>query len=319
MEKKMNKTDKAIEKYCDMMIKRINELKEGWRKTWLSVECNGEPVNADGRKYNSMNAFMLYLITEFEGYRFPVFVTYNKAKQLGAHVKKGETSFPVIFWKWMAKTETGEYIDAKDAGENDKVFPILKTFDVFNVDQTTIEEDAPEWLAKLQKRYTAPTLNGTDGMYVNEQMDALIGGEWVCPIHTKKQDCACYSPAKDVITLPTKEQFNDGKNAYEGGMEFYAAALHEMAHSTGSEKRLNRTMKGFFGGKDYGREELVAELTAAICGHNLGFNTRVQDNNAAYLSSWLKQIKEEPKYLVSVLSDVSKAVGMIESEIAKVG
>ena len=318
MEKKMNKTDKAVAIYCDMMIKRIEELKEGWRQTWLSATCDGNPVNADGRKYNSMNAFLLMMLAEMQGYKYPVFVTFNRTKQLGAHVKKGEHSFPVLFWKMVARDEKGNYIDIKDAKDGDKTFPVLRSYDVFNIDQTTIAEDAPEFYAKVGKRYTMPELIGTDGMYENEQMDALIGGEWCCPVTCKKQDRAYYSPSKDCIVLPIKDQFNDGKNTYEGGMEFYATALHEMAHSTGSEKRLNRIKKTSFADKEYGREELVAELTAAICGHNLGFNTRVQDNNAAYLSSWLKTIKQEPKFLVSVLSDVSKAVDMIEEHIAKV-
>jgi antirestriction protein ArdC len=73
-----------------------------------------------------------------------------------------------------------------------------------------------------------------------------------------------------------------------------------------------------FGDKAYGREELVAELTAAMCGHELGFNTAVEKNNAAYLSSWLKVIKQEPNFLVSVLADVNKAAKFIDDAMAKV-
>lgn len=71
-----------------------------------------------------------------------------------------------------------------------------------------------------------------------------------------------------------------------------------------------------FGSEYYAREELVAELTAALVGHSLGFNTKVMENNAAYLDSWLKVLKQEPKFLVSVLADVNKAAGMIEDSIA---
>ena len=85
--------------------------------------------------------------------------------------------------------------------------------------------------------------------------------------------------------------------------------------SLGSKNRLNRLGGSAFGSEDYAKEELVAELTAALIGHSLGFNTRVRENNAAYLSSWLKSLKEEPKFLVSVLSDVSKAAQMIESSL----
>ena len=317
METKMNKTEKAVQMYADMMVKTIEGLKQGWKKTWLSVQGNGRPANADGRAYNSMNEFFLLLITEMRGYRYPVFVTYNRAKQMGAHVKKNEKAFPVLFWKMVARDANGNLVDVDDPNA-DKVYPLLRSFDVFNIDQTTIEQDCPTFMEKLDKRYQKPVLHGEDGMYQNDVMDALIGGGWVCPVKVKKQDSAHYCPSTDTITLPTKEQFNDGANTYEGGMEFYSTALHEMAHSTGAKKRLNRIKSTSFGSDEYGREELVAELTAAICGHELGFNSGVQTNNAAYLSSWLKTIKKEPKFLVSVLSDVSKAVGMIHESMEKV-
>jgi antirestriction protein ArdC len=115
-----------------------------------------------------------------------------------------------------------------------------------------------------------------------------------------------------------KRQFNLGgtdEEIFLAGQEFYSTMLHEMAHSTGSKNRLNRLGGSAFGSEDYAKEELVAELTAALIGHSLGFNTRVRENNAAYLSSWLKSLKEEPKFLVSVLSDVSKAAQMIESSL----
>ena len=62
----------------------------------------------------------------------------------------------------------------------------------------------------------------------------------------------------------------------------------------------------------------MAELTAAMCGHELGFNTAVEKNNAAYLSSWLKAIKKEPTFLISVLADVNKAASYIDKAMAKV-
>lgn len=317
METKMNKTEKAVQMYANMMIQTIEGLKEGWRKTWLSAEVFGMPTNADGRAYQYSNQFFLYLLTEMKGWRYPVFVTFNKAKQMGGAVKKGETSFPVLFWKIIGRDKDGNVVDTKDPA-CEKTYPVLRAFDVFNIEQTAIPEKCPDFMKKIAKRYAAPKLHGEDGMYQNDVMDSLIAGGWCCPVRCKKQDRAFYSPVNDTITLPTKEQFNDGENAYEGGMEFYSTALHEMAHSTGAKSRLNRLTISAFGSDEYGREELVAELTAAICGHELGFNSGVQRNNAAYLSSWLKSIKKEPKFLVSVLSDVSKAVGMIHDNMEKV-
>ena len=90
-----------------------------------------------------------------------------------------------------------------------------------------------------------------------------------------------------------------------------------MAHSTGSEGRLNRLTPSKFGDKTYAKEELVAELTAAMCGQVLGFDSRISDNNARYLDHWIGVLKKEPKFIVSVLADVNKASQMILDVVYK--
>ena len=84
-----------------------------------------------------------------------------------------------------------------------------------------------------------------------------------------------------------------------------------MAHSTGSANRLNRVGGTKFADKGYAKEELVAELTAAMCGQVLGFDSRISDNNARYLDHWIGVLRKEPKFIVSVLADVNKASQMI--------
>ena len=66
-------------------------------------------------------------------------------------------------------------------------------------------------------------------------------------------------------------------------MEYYSTMLHEMTHSTMTPERLNREMGGSFGDPKYAKEELVAELTAAMISHSMGFDSRITDNSAAYL------------------------------------
>lgn len=328
--KKMSKTDRAVARYCEMMIETIEGLEQGWRKTWLTSNASGRPMNASGREYNRMNEFFLDLVCCAKGYALPVFLTFNQCRTLGAQVTKGEKSFPVLFWSLYAKNKaTGRCITIEaynqlgDAEQqNWSTMPALKAYDVFNVAQTNLAEVKPELVAKLQAKFETPVAKTADGMYVNDQLDALIGGGWVCPIKCAKQSGAYYSPASDSIMLPLKEQFNLGGSAedvYRAGMEYYSTALHEMTHSTMKADRCNRADNSKkFGDKAYGREELVAELTAAMCGHELGFNTAVEKNNAAYLSSWLKVIKQEPNFLVSVLADVNKAAKYIDDAMANV-
>ncbi len=320
-------TERVVSQFTDLMIQAIEGLQQGWRKTWITTEASGRPLSFAGRGYSYMNEFFLYMHCEMMHYRYPVYVTLNKANQLGAHVNKGEKGAPVLFWKIDVKDANGRRIDIDDYRNMSKaqqdacqVYPVLKYYIVFNIDQTNLSEVQPEKVAKLiDSNYSKMELRGSDGMYVNTALDGLIEHQsWICPISCKQQNGAFYSRATDSITLPEKQQFNLGgteDEVYVAGQEFYSTMLHEMTHSTGSPERLNRKKGNEFGDDLYAREELVAELTAALMGHQLGFNTKVQDNNAAYLGSWLKALKQDPKFLVSLLADVNKAAQMIEQHI----
>jgi hypothetical protein len=90
-----------------------------------------------------------------------------------------------------------------------------------------------------------------------------------------------------------------------------------MAHSTGTEERLNRIKGDRFGDPKYAKEELVAELTAANVGYAMGFDRRILDNNAAYLDGWISVLKENPKFIVSVMADVNKASNMVLEAVDK--
>ena len=137
---------------------------------------------------------------------------------------------------------------------------------------------------------------------------------WVCKINNVEGAGAYYSPTKDEITVPMKKQFkvhDTPEEVFKDGMEYYSSIAHEMAHSTGIEKRLGRDMEGHFGDPKYAKEELVAELTAAMVGNTMGFDKRILDNNAKYVDSWMDTLKKEPRFILSVMADVNKASKMI--------
>ena len=137
---------------------------------------------------------------------------------------------------------------------------------------------------------------------------------WVCKINTVEGAGAFYSQSKDEITVPMKAQFkihDAPEEVYKDGMEYYSSIVHEMAHSTGVEKRLGRDMEGHFGNPKYAKEELVAELTAAMVGNTMGFDKRILDNNAKYVDGWMDTLKKEPRFILSVMADVNKASKMI--------
>ena len=194
----------------------------------------------------------------------------------------------VVFWKQHEITD-------EQTGEKKKV-PMLRYYNVFNLDQCD-GITAPD----------APTVPETVFTPV-EAAEALVKGYAEGPSIQHKGTKAYYSPLVDGISLPKPQRFASTE-------EYYATLFHELAHSTGHSKRLDRkldTESRPFGSADYGREELVAEMAAAyLCG-DVGIVPAVIDNQAAYIQGWLKTIKEDKKLVVSAAGAAQKAADWIK-------
>ena len=322
----------ALDRFAEMMIERMEKMKESdWKQGWIGGANGfaGLPQNVGGRNYSGSNSFFLQLQTAAKGYQLPVYLTFNQAHNLKAHVLKGEKSFPVVYWDMMVKDKDGKKISSdeykamtKEERKNLDVIPFIKAFPVYNVDQTNLREVQPERMQKLIDKFKVPELRDTQGMYAHQALDRMIQEQsWLCPIQAdKRENGAYYSPSRDIVVLPMKAQFNTGNSPeeiYRDGMEFYSTMLHEMTHSTMTPERLNREMGGKFGDPKYAKEELVAELTAAMISHSMGFDSKITDNSAAYLDSWISVLKKEPKFIVSIMADVNKASDLILDHVDK--
>ena len=317
--------EKAIDRFAQMMVTRLEEMKgQQWEKGWIDGggRTQGLPQNLSGRRYSGHNDFFLQLHTAINGYDAPVYATYKQIRDAGATVNKGEKAMPVIYWNISHKDENGQKVsdeayDAMTKAEQAKVktIPIMMGYYVWNLQQTNFAEVKPEQYAKLTGQFKAPHVADTKGMYESKEFDAMIDKQaWVCKIKAVEGAGASYSPSKDEITIPMKAQFkihDTPEEIYKDGMEYYSSIAHEMAHSTGVEKRLGRDMEGHFGDPKYAKEELVAELTAAMVGNTMGFDKRILDNNAKYVDGWMDTLKKEPRFILSVMADVNKASKMI--------
>ena len=322
---------KAVDKFTEMMIARMEEMKAGgWKKGWINGKAVfGMPQNISGRTYSGSNSFFLQMDAAMNGYKTPVYMTFLQIQKEGAHVNKGATAMPVIYWDFTIQDKNGKRVSSSDYRNMSKeeqkqytVIPFLKAYNVFNIDMTNLHEVNKEKYDKLMAKFASPEIKDAKGMYENAALDRLLERqEWVCPIQVdKRSDSAFYNRTRDFIVVPMKEQFNIGatpEDVYKDGMEYYSSALHEMAHSTGSPERLNRTKGDKFGDDKYAKEELVAELTAANVGYAMGFDRRILDNNAAYLDGWISVLKENPKFIVSVMADVNKASAMVLEAVDK--
>jgi antirestriction protein ArdC len=318
---------KALDKFAELMIRKIKDIQTDWEKPWITNTAF--PKNIDGRPYSGSNALMLMLHAEKEGYDIPVYATFERILSLNYDkekktpldlpnvcVKKGEKSYPVTFTSFtVIHKDTKERIkfeEFKKLDDEDKkqynVYPKQQYFNVFNLAaQTNLREVRPEQYQQLLDENSAKQSAANDFSFpaVDEMFKHNL---WICPVKLLHQDQAFYSPSRDEIVLPEKSQFVDGQS-------FYGTAWHEMAHSTGAEKRLDRLKPSAFGSADYAREELVAELSAALVGSRYGVTKNMKADSASYIKAWLDNLQESPEFIKTTLQDVKKASSMITQRI----
>lgn len=326
---------RALDRFAEMMIEKIKTLQGDWKKPWFTEGALQWPKNLSGREYNGMNALMLMMHCEKLGYKLPVFCTFDRVAGLNftkdkqgakmqatdkngeqlpqVSVNKGEKSFPVFITTYsVVEKDTKERIkweDYKQLTDEEKgkynVYPKLQVYNVFNVDQTNLKEARPELYNKLEQANQIVRQSTESDSFDFPAMDRMIEqNEWICPIKPIYGDQAYYSISKNEIVIPEKKQFKDGES-------FYTNLAHEMTHSTGAENQLGRLKPTSFGSKEYAREELVAELSAALVAQRYGMTKHLKEDSASYLKSWLNSLKESPEFLKTTLVDVKKASGMI--------
>ena len=325
-----NSEEKALDLFAEMMIEKIESINEDWRKPWFTEGALQWPRNLSGREYNGMNAFMLMLHCEKEGYKIPRFCTFDCVQRMNkpgkdgqelprVSVLRGEKSFPVMLTTFTCiHKETKEkikYDDYKNLSEDEKkeynVYPRMQVFRVFNVQQTNLREARPELWEKLEKENGRPEVKAGE-QFDFEPVDRMISENlWICPIRPMHQDSAYYSITKNEIIVPEKRQFKDGE-------AFYGTLFHEMTHSTGAKGVLDRLEPTAFGSKEYAREELVAELGSALVSQRYGMTKHIKEDSCAYLKSWLDSLKESPHFIKTTLMDVKKASSLITQKVDRI-
>lgn len=276
----------------EMVTNRIiNQLEQGiipWQKPWTGVR-SGAYNRISKKSYSLINQMMLKHDGEY--------ATFKQWESLGGHVRKGEKSEIVVFWKITPVEETKE-----DGTKEIKQIPLLRYYNVFHISQ--VEGVEP---------LTDEELNQIEPI---EKVENVLHDYWTrenIKVEHKAGDKAYYSPNCDMICLPLFEQFTDAN-------EYYSTAFHESVHSTMKESRCNRAedRKGklvAFGSDDYSKEELVAEIGSANLLNILGVETTKSfRNSAAYIQNWLSVLKNDVKFIVSASSKAEKAVKYILGE-----
>ncbi len=270
----------------EKIIKQLESGVAPWRKPWT---CQTPANLVTQKEYRGLNVFNL----ASQGFLSRFWLTFNQATKLGGRIRKGEKSSPVVFWNVGEDAETTSQDGTK---ETSRRF-MLRYYSVFNFSQTE-GIDIPASL--LQETRTDNPIETCEEIVANMPN----------PPAFEQSDKAWYSPSKDVVGMPARGLFHSSE-------EYYATEFHELGHSTGHAKRLHR--ENFdnpvsFGSESYSKEELIAEMTAAMLCGVAGIEQNTLENSAAYLKTWITRLKSDSRLLVSAASQAQKAADFIQGK-----
>ncbi len=286
---KQGKTSGHPDHYQDVTDRIIENLEKGvrpWNKPWDDNKALSTwPRNATtGHKYRGINILLLMSDPLSFG-DDPRWCSYNQAKEQGWQVRKGEKGTRIYFYKTLEVT-TGERAGAADGQEepSTKTIPLLRSYTVFHANQM---DGIPPYVQPAKGNEFTP-IEEAENLLKNSGAEIHHGGPK-----------AFYSPVTDHIQLPPKEAFPEPTG-------YYGTALHELSHWTGGrETRVPRNMKGRFGSESYAREELRAEIGSAFICAEIGIPHTIEEN-ASYIASWLKALKEDKHEIFRAASDAQK-------------
>ncbi len=288
--------------YVQIADKLATQLKEGTSAFQKPVKDNGmpafvKPINPiTGKGYSAMNALNLSM----KGHDDPRWMSADAAGFNGYLVKEGSKSTMINFPKnseiQAMRTPDGAKIIGEDGKTQTKTVVFEKTQNgkAFLFNATQIDDIPPleEFLEKQREAQPLSPIERAEKMITDSKAVIVHGGQE-----------AFYDRAKDEIHLPEKDRF-------ENETKYYRAAIHQLAHWTGHESRLNRPMEGRFGSVDYGREELRAAIASMLIGGDLKTGHSF-GQHAAYTNNWAKLFKDQPFELSKAANDAQKIATLL--------
>jgi antirestriction protein ArdC len=270
----------------DRILAALEDGLVPWRRPWTGRL----PTNYDsGKEYRGINVLTLGVAEMMQGYSSPYWLTFRQAQKHGGYIKKGEKATYIVFSERKVKE-----IQKEDGTKEQKVYHLVRSFPVFNWEQTT----------SVPKKEVAPDLDPDRDLI--EVFSAILSQMPKPPQYRESRSAAYYMPREDLVNLPPIETFK----TTEG---YVATKFHEYAHSTGHESRLSRPgimAVAAFGGEDYSFEELVAELTSAYLCARTGIDNTLE-NSSAYMQHWLQVLRDDKTMLMKASGKAMAAVEYI--------
>lgn len=279
------------QKVTDKIIADLEQGELTWHKPWSAGNMDGriiKPLRHNGMPYNGINVLMLWGAAMEGGYLSPFWMTYRQAKEMGAHVRKGERGNLVVYANTITKTE-----EQDDGSEEERKIPFMKGYSVFNVEQI---DGLPEHFYSKPEPVIDPAqrIDHAEAFFTATGADIRSGG-----------NRAYYSGGTDYVQMPHFESFRSPE-------AYYATLGHELVHWTKHEKRLDREFgRKVWGDEGYAREELVAELGAAFLCADLALTPEPGTDHAAYIQSWLKVLRDDKRAIFSAAAHAQRAADFL--------
>jgi antirestriction protein ArdC len=263
-----------------------------WKRPWTGRL----PTNYDsGKEYRGINILTLGIAEMVHGYSSPYWLTFLQAKKHGGHIGKGEKATYIVFSDRKVRE-----VQKEDGTTEEKVFHFVRSFPVFNWEQTS----------GVPKKESGVTLEPDRNLL--EVCNEVLSNMPIPPVYRESGSAAYYVPREDLVNLPPIETF-------ESTSGYVATKFHEYGHSTGHKARLNRPgimEVASFGGEEYSFEELVAELTSAYLCARHGIDNTLE-NSAAYIRHWIEALKNDKTLLMKASGKAMAAVDYIIAKEAK--
>ena len=273
--------------FVNKIAKQIESMMEehgtNWTKPWIG-ESGGIPNNpARQKEYTGANVFGLWIQGYQAGFSSHEWATYKQWASIGRQVSRGQKSQAFSIFYSKIEKEDGDY-------------HVMRLSKVFNAEQL---EDYKPIEIKGKKNEVEEI----------EAVNSFI--ETIPSIVKVGSTSAHYDSSIDHIVMPPQQAFINTEDA-TATQNYYSTLLHEHAHWTGHESRLNRFPKNF-DKKSYAYEELVAELTSVLLSVDLGVTKAPTADHAKYLNSWRQAIYDNPRVIMKAMADAKKSMEHLKS------
>ena len=274
--------------YSEITNQIIEAIEAGAETYQMPWHANGVdsilPVNAaTQRPYRGVNVMMLWAVAAKKEYCTNLWATYQQWREVGAQVRKGENSTPVVFWKFF--DEQGEGEEKTSDKRIDHKGVMARAYHVFNAAQVN--------------GYTVPAIPQLPETERIEHADTFFSG--LDADIREGGSRAFYAPGEDYIQMPPFAVFKKADFRY-------SVLAHEVTHWSGAATRLNRNLAPRFQKEAYAAEELIAELGSAFVSAELGLEIEPRRDHAPYIQSWLAVLRNDRRAIFTAATQAQQAV-----------